>query len=212
MMRVRSLFLSDLHLGHPDCQADALLQCLIQIEADTIYLVGDIIDSWRLSEVWPESHHDITVTMYHRASQTETNIIYIPGNHDAFMRGYVGDKLFHFQIEESVLHHSADGKQYLVIHGDQVDHLLWLSFFWSTLWPKWARHIYHFFHTSKNIEHALLKLAKRTAIDGVICGHTHVPKDYLTHDGVRYLNCGSWIQQCSAVIEHLDGRMELVKW
>jgi UDP-2,3-diacylglucosamine pyrophosphatase LpxH len=238
---VRTLFLSDIHLGTRGCQATMLLDFLKFYEVETIYLVGDIIDGWRLktSWYWPQAHNDVVQKLLKRVHKG-SRIIYIPGNHDEFMREYVGNNFGGVDIMETAIHEGADGKRYLVIHGDHFDmvvrHAPWLAYvgdgaytlalgintyvnairrrlgltYWSlSAWAKLkvkkaVNHIGRF-------EELLALEARRHEVQGVICGHIHHAE---IHDegGVRYMNTGDWVESCTAIVEHYDGRFEIVRW
>lgn len=241
VIAVRTLFLSDLHLGTRGCQAEFILDFLKYYDVDTIYLVGDIIDGWRLKTgwYWPQAHNDVVQKLLKRAHKG-AKIIYLPGNHDEFMRAYVGHSFGGIEVQESAIHEGVDGKRYLVIHGDLFDmvvrHAPWLAHlgdgayslaltinvyvnavrrwfglaYWSlSAWAKMkvktaVNHIGRF-------EELLSHEAARRAVDGVICGHIH---HAVMHDdfGVRYMNTGDWVESCTALVEHFDGRFEIVRW
>jgi UDP-2,3-diacylglucosamine pyrophosphatase LpxH len=238
---VRTLFLSDFHLGTRGCQAEFILEFLKRYDVDTIYLVGDVIDGWRLKTgwYWPQAHNDVVQKLLKRAHKG-ARMIYIPGNHDEFMRAYIGHNFGGIEIVDSAIHHGADGKRYLVIHGDQFDmvvrHAPWLAHlgdgayslalainvyinfvrrafglaYWSlSAWAKMkvksaVNHIGRF-------EELLSHEAARREVDGVICGHIH---HAVMHDdfGVRYMNTGDWVESCTALVEHFDGRFEIIYW
>ena len=131
--RFRTLFLSDIHLGSRGCQADLLLDFMRFHDADTVYLVGDILDGWRLKKrwYWPQTHNDVVQKLL-RKGRKGTRIIYLPGNHDEFLRDYLGLRMGGIEIVDSIVHEAADGRRYLVLHGDQYDvvvkHAKWLAF------------------------------------------------------------------------------------
>ncbi len=208
MTDYRSIFISDIHLGNSLCQANKLLDFLHGNCADTYYLVGDIIDSWCLHKVWPNEHDRIVKYFLTHTSE----IIYIPGNHDAFFRSYNGYCLMGIEFKNKIIHSGVDGKQYLVIHGDKFDLLTNMESLWHPPWPNWIKRPFHFVIDRINqIEKQLTNEAKKYKVDGVICGHTHNAMDN-TISGIRYLNTGSWTQHlCSAVVEHHDGKIEVVK-
>src|SRR5712672_1996073 len=120
--RVRTIFLSDIHLGARGCQADKLLDFLRQYDADVIYLVGDIIDGWQLKSgwYWPQSHNDVVQKLL-RQSRKGVRVIYLPGNHDEFLRDYYGTHFGGVEVQDMAMHDGADGRRYLVIHGDHFD-------------------------------------------------------------------------------------------
>src|SRR6478736_2971357 len=166
--RVRTLFLSDIHLGTRGCQADKLLDFLRHYEADTIYLVGDIVDGWQLRSAWywPQLHNDVVQKLL-RQARKGVRLRYIPGNHDEFLRDYYGTHFGGIEVLEDATHIGADGKRYLVIHGD--------------------------------------------LFDVVICGHIHHAM-IRTQAGLAYINCGDWVESCTAVVEHFDGAFEIIHW
>lgn len=240
-VKVRSLFLSDIHLGTRGCQAEMLLDFLRVHEAETIFLVGDIVDGWRLkvSWNWPQMHNDVVQKLL-RKVRKGTRIIYIPGNHDEFLREYVGSNFGGIDIVEEYIHTTADGRRMLVLHGDKFDivvrHVKWLALLgdwaydfalflnvyvgkvrrrmglpywsfsaWSKQKVKTAVNFIGAFQT------AVASDARKQDVDIVLCGHIHQPA-VETIEGVLYINTGDWVESCSAVLEHDDGRLELVHW
>jgi UDP-2,3-diacylglucosamine pyrophosphatase LpxH len=239
--RYRAIFLSDVHLGTRACQADRLLDFLRTHEADAIYLVGDIIDGWQLksSWYWPQAQNAVVQRLL-RAARRGVRVIYIPGNHDDFLRDYCGTHFGGIQVVESAVHTAADGRRYLVVHGDHFDSLAerarslarlgrWISvavlaidaafntlrrqFGLSRLscWQWTKLRVKNAVSYISEFERALAAEADRHAAEGVICGHIH---HAAIHDefGVQYLNCGDWVGSCTAIAEHSDGRFEIVNW
>jgi len=239
--RYRSLFISDVHLGTKGAQAEALLEFLRTHDADTIYLVGDFIDGWRLrsSWYWPQSHNDVIQKLL-RKVRKGARIIYIPGNHDEFLREFCGLQFGGIEVNDTAIHEAADGKRYLVVHGDLFDlvvrHAKWLALLgdWAyrtamvvsayinlvrrklgfTYWSlsAWAKaRVKNAVNFIGQFEETLAAEAKRHNVDGVICGHIHFAamRDI---GGLRYINTGDWVESCTALIEHWDGRMEIVNW
>ena len=239
--RLRSLFISDLHLGTKGAQAEALLEFLKEYDAETIYLVGDIVDGWRLrsSWYWPQAHNDVVQKLLRKARKG-TRIVYIPGNHDEFLREFCGISFGDIEVVDSIVHEAADGRRYLVLHGDAFDvvvrHARWLAFagdwayeialalssrisavrrrlgfpYWSlSAWAK-AR-VKNAVNFIGSFEETLAAAAAKHEVDGVICGHIHTAamRDF---DGFSYINTGDWVESCTAIVEHHDGRMELVHW
>jgi len=237
----RSLFISDLHLGTKGAQADALLEFLKGHDADTIYLVGDIVDGWRLrsSWYWPQAHNDVVQKLLRKARKG-TRIVYIPGNHDEFLREFCGIHFGDIEVCDSTVHEAADGRRYLVLHGDAFDmvvrHAKWLAFLgdWAyeialalstrvnivrrrlgfTYWSlsAWAKaRVKNAVNYIGSFEETLAAEAERHGVDGVICGHIHTAaiRDF---GGFTYINTGDWVESCTAVVEHEDGRMELIDW
>lgn len=240
-IRVRTLFLSDLHLGTRGCQADLLLDFLRCYDADVIYLVGDIVDGWRLKSgwYWPQSHNDVVQKLL-RKVRKGTRLIYLPGNHDEFLRDYVGYCFGGIEVVDQAIHETADGRRLLVIHGDQFDlvvrHARWLALlgdgaysaalfvnthlnvmrrrlgltYWSL--SAWAKlKVKNAVNFISRFEELLAAEAGRQAAHGVVCGHIHhaANRDML---GVRYVNTGDWVESCTAVVEHYDGEIELIRW
>jgi len=237
----RALFLSDVHLGARGCQADLFLDFLRLHDADTIYLVGDIVDGWRLraSWYWPQAHNDVVQKLLRKARKG-ARVIYVPGNHDEFLREYYGTHFGGIEVAEHFIHHGADGRRYLVIHGDLFDlvvkHARWLAHlgdvaytlaivgnrvfnslrrrfgfgYWSL--SQWLKHkVKNAVNYIGDFEKTLAQEARRHGTDGVICGHIHhaVIRD---DRGVTYMNCGDWVESCTAIAEHQDGRFELITW
>ena len=237
----RTLFISDVHLGTRGAQAAALLEFLKEHDAETIYLIGDIIDGWRLRSgwYWPQLHNDVVQKLLRKARKG-TRIVYIPGNHDEFLRGYCGMNFGGIELRETAIHEAADGKRYLVIHGDVFDvvvrHAKWLAFLgdWAyeiamwlsqrinavrrrlgfTYWSlsAWAKvTVKHAVNFIGKFEETLAGEAKREAVDGVICGHIHSAA-HRDFDGLVYINTGDWVESCTAAVEHFDGHIEIIDW
>jgi UDP-2,3-diacylglucosamine pyrophosphatase LpxH len=237
----RTLFISDVHLGAKGCQAERLLDFLRHHDADVIYLVGDIVDGWQLrsSWYWPQAHNDVVQKLLRKARKG-ARVIYVPGNHDEFLRGYYGTHFGGVEVADTALHITADGKRYLVIHGDHFDLVVtqarWLAHlgdkaydlaistnrifnwwrrrlgfpYWSL--SQWAKlKVKNAVNYIGQFEKTLVAEAARHDVDGVICGHIH---HAVIHDqyGVRYINCGDWVESCTAVVEHQDGRLEIINW
>lgn len=240
-IRVRTLFLSDMHLGTKGCQAGLLLEFLRDYDADEIYLVGDIVDGWQLKSgwFWPQSHNDVVQKLLRKVRKGST-LIYIPGNHDEFLRDYLGMTFGGIEVVDDRIHVAADGKRYLVIHGDQFDmvvrHAKWIAFlgdgaytfalfvnthlntlrrrlglaYWSL--SAWAKlKVKNAVNFIGKFEELLSAEAKRVGADGVICGHIH----HAAHRqiaGLTYLNTGDWVESCTAIVEHYDGTMEVLHY
>lgn len=241
MVRVRTIFISDIHLGTRGCQAEALLDFLRVYDADTVYLVGDIVDGWRLKSRWhwPQAHNDVVQKLL-RKVRKGARIIYLPGNHDEFLRDYAGMTFGGIEILDRVVHEASDGRKYLVIHGDIFDvvvvHARWLAFlgdwayetalrigqgvsyvrrklglpYWSL--SAWAKNrVKTAVNFIGSFEACLAEEARRSGTDGVICGHIHHAADR-DLDGIHYINTGDWVESCTALIEHFDGRMEILRY
>ena len=239
--RVRTLFLSDIHLGTRGCQAERLLEFLRHYDTATLYLVGDIVDGWQLKSAWywPQSHNDVVQKLL-RQVRKGVHLRYIPGNHDEFLRDYYGTHFGGIEVLEDAVHVAADGKRYLVIHGDLFDvvirHARWLALlgnkaydiaiwvnmhfnavrraigmpYWSL--SQWAKlKVKNAVNFIGEYERTLAQEARRRGVEGVICGHIHhatIHNDF----GLHYINCGDWVESCTAVVEHFDGRFEIVTW
>ena len=237
----RALFISDVHLGARGCQADRLLDFLRWHDADTIYLVGDIVDGWALRSgwYWPQTHNDIVQKLLRKARKG-ARIIYVPGNHDEFMRDYYGTHFGGIEVVENSIHVGLDGRRYLVIHGDLFDLVVtqarWLALlgdkaydfaivvnrvfnsvrrklgfgYWSL--SQWAKlKVKNAVSYIGEYEKTLVSEAQRHSADGVVCGHIH---HAAIHDefSIRYINCGDWVESCTAIAEHPDGRFEIIAW
>ncbi len=237
----RTLFLSDVHLGSKACQATALLDFLKHHDAETIYLVGDIVDGWRLRSAWywPQAHNDVVQKLLRKARKG-TRVVYLPGNHDEFLRGFYGTHFGGIEVCDTAIHEAADGRRYLVIHGDVFDvvvanarwlaHLgdwayeaaLWASRHVSTVrrrfgltyWSlsAWAkRRVKNAVNFIGRFEEALATEARRLGVEGVVCGHIHSAALH-DMDGLVYVNTGDWVESCTAAVEHADGTFEIVQW
>jgi len=239
--KIRTLFLSDVHLGTKACQAHLLLDFLKHIEAETIYLVGDIIDGWRLKSgwYWPQSHNDVVQKLM-RKVRKGTRMIYVPGNHDEFLRDYVGMNFGGVEILEETIHETADGKRLLILHGDKFDvvvnNVKWLAHLGDWAYDMavainiaigWVRRrlglsYWSFSGWGKQkvkravnfigaFEKAVANDAARANVDGVVCGHIHAPV-LRNMLGVIYANTGDWVDSCSALVEEHDGSLHIVHW
>jgi UDP-2,3-diacylglucosamine pyrophosphatase LpxH len=237
----RTIFISDVHLGTKATQADQLLDFLRLHDAETLYLVGDIIDGWALKGGWhwPQSHNDVAQKILRKARKG-TKVIYLPGNHDEFLREYYGTHFGGIEVQETAIHVAADGKRYLVLHGDAFDFVIrnakWLAHlgdaaydlaivlnriatairrrmglpYWSL--SAWAKlKVKNAVNVISAFEEALVKEARRLDVDGVICGHIHHAV-IRDIDGIRYLNSGDWVESLTAIGEHHDGSMEIIHW
>lgn len=239
--KLRTIFVSDVHLGTKGCQAHSFLDFIREHEADTIYLIGDIVDGWRLraSWHWPQAHNDVVQKLLRKARKG-TRLIYVPGNHDEFLREYTGSNFGGVEIVDEAIHETADGRKILILHGDKFDTVV-RNVRWLALLGDWAydfaiflnRHIsrvrryfglpyWSFSAYAKNkvkravsfisaFEHAVVADAQRHGADAVMCGHIHKPA-IEQFGNVLYLNTGDWVESCSAILEHYDGRLELVRW
>jgi UDP-2,3-diacylglucosamine pyrophosphatase LpxH len=237
----KTLFLSDVHLGTPGCQAELLVDFLRHHDAEKVYLIGDIVDGWRLKRgwFWPQEHNDVVQKLLRKARKG-SEIIYVPGNHDEFLRDFIGTHFGGIEVRNRDIHETADGRKLLVIHGDQFDivvrHARWLAHlgdwaytatlqlnmvlnatrrklgfsYWSL--SKWAKlKVKEAVNFIGDFEQALAMEAVRAGADGVVCGHIHHAVIGMRH-GVEYINTGDWVESCTAIVEHHDGRLELIDW
>ncbi|MBE3637508.1 UDP-2,3-diacylglucosamine diphosphatase [Mangrovicoccus algicola] len=237
----RTLFVSDIHLGTRGCQAGMFLDFLDHVEAERIYLVGDIFDGWRLRRGWhwPQPHNNVVEALLARAHEG-VPVIYIPGNHDEVMRRYLGTHFGGIDVRDEDTHVTADGRRLLVVHGDKFDvvvmnarwlaHVgdwaytvtlcantwynrvrrLWGGQYWSL--SNWAKQsVKRAVSFIGEFEKVLADEAHRGGYDGIVCGHIH--KAEMTRLGdVLYVNCGDWVESCTAIVEDHDGGLRLVDW
>jgi UDP-2,3-diacylglucosamine pyrophosphatase LpxH len=240
--KVSAIFVSDLHLGTRSSQDQRFLDFLKAYDTSTLYLVGDLIDGWRLKRsgwFWPQGHNDVLQKLLRKARKG-TKIVYIPGNHDEFLRNFLGLKFGGVKIVDRIIHTTVLGKRFLVLHGDQFDmvvrHAVWLASvgdvlydlalwlnrqinavrrrlgftYWSlSAWAKYR--VKQAVNYMGRFEEVLVAEARREGVDGIVCGHIHHAA-IEQYDGITYLNSGDWVESCTAVIEHLDGRFEIVRW
>jgi len=240
-MNVRSVWISDIHLGFRGCSADYLLDFLRHIECDYLYLVGDIIDIWEMKKrlYWPQEHNNVIRTLLGKAKH-DSKVIYVPGNHDELLRDFDGLVFGNIEIRNETIHTTADGRRLLIIHGDQFDGVVKFSpllakvgsrlydyLLRANRWVNLIRRKLGFSYWSLaaflkhkvknavqyigNFEEAVAYEASQQGVDGVICGHIHRAEITRLHD-VDYYNCGDWVESCTALVEHHDGSMEILKW
>jgi UDP-2,3-diacylglucosamine pyrophosphatase LpxH len=239
--RFRAVFLSDVHLGTRTSQAGLLLEFLKAVEADTIYLVGDIVDFWKVRRGphWPQSHNDVVQKLLRKARKG-CRVVLVPGNHDEALRDYVGWSFGGVSIAQSAVHVTATGKRYLVMHGDEFDVVVrnarWLALlgdigYETALWLNtplnwlrrtlglgyWSLSAFLKYQVKKAVafigayEEAVATEGQRQGMDGIITGHIHHAADRQI-EGIHYLNCGDWVESCTAIIETWSGELRLVRW
>lgn len=237
----RTVWISDIHLGYKDCKAEYLLDFLKLTKIDTLYLVGDIVDMWALSKrfLWPKSHNDLFHYLWD-LSKSGTRVIYLPGNHDEPCQKYDGMSFGEVEVRREYVHTTADGKKLLLLHGDVFDNdvclgpltawigdkgyefLLLLNRWYNKArawlgFPYWSLAGYiksKISGANEAIERyriACTKRAREMGLDGVVCGHIHHP-EVVDVNGVTYYNDGDWIENCSALTEDANGKIELVTW
>lgn len=242
MTNVRAIFISDVHLGTRACQAESLLSFLREYESEYLYLLGDIIDFWAMNRSmhWAGTHNTVVQKVLRRARHG-CKVVFIPGNHDEALRDYTGITFGDIRVEAEGLHQTIDGRRYWLIHGDEYDqvtrHHRWVALlgdvgynalvrlnlllsrarrllripgYWSLAGyakQKVKKAVSFIFDFENAVAHA----AHQRGVDGVICGHIHSACDRRI-GSIRYLNCGDWVDTCSAIVEHFDGRIEIVHW
>ena len=237
----RTIWISDIHLGTKGCNAKLLIDFLDSVDSETLYLVGDIIDGWRLKKklYWPAEHNDIVWRILKRAKRG-TRIIYIPGNHDEMFRQFSGMHFGGIEIQRAAFHTTADGRRLMVLHGDEFDAVMlshrWLAFvgdaayhfimklnhyvnvvrrafdlpYWSL--SKMAKHkVKNAVEFIGKYEEVVAEAAAKRGADGVVCGHIHTAEHRMFGD-TEYWNDGDWVEGCNALVEHADGRMEILHW
>jgi UDP-2,3-diacylglucosamine pyrophosphatase LpxH len=238
---LRAIFISDLHIGTPGFQAEALLDFLRHHPSDMLYLVGDIVDGWQLRRrwFWPQSHNDVLQKLLRRARKG-CRVIYVPGNHDEFARHFVGHAFGGVEVHHDTCHTTFTGQKLWVVHGDHFDGVIqcakWLAYFGDWLYDLalrcnrhlniararlgmeyWSLSAYLKLKVKKAVnfisdfEVAVAHEAKRRGYDGVVCGHIH-HAEIRDVNGVLYCNDGDWVESRTALVEHADGRLEIIHW
>ena len=236
---VRTVWISDIHLGTPGCQAQALLDFLRDTHCETLYLVGDIIDGWQLrrSWYWPQEHNDVVQKILRKARKG-TRVVFVPGNHDEFARKYVLHNFGGVDVVEDCVHTLADGRRLWVTHGDLFDGVIqcakWLAYAGDMAYefilkvnrrfnvlrahlglPYWSLSKYLKLKVKRAVsyvsdfETAVAHEARRRGLDGVVCGHIH-HAEMRQIEGVLYCNDGDWVESLTALVEHHDGRLEIL--
>ena len=238
---VRTAWISDIHLGTPGCQAAQLLDFLRALDCETLYLVGDIIDGWQLRRnwYWPQAHNDVVQKLLRKARKG-TRVVLVPGNHDEFARKYVQHNFGGVDVVEEAIHTTADGRALWVTHGDLFDGVIqyakWLAYLGDTAYefllklnrhlnslrarmglPYWSLSKYLKLKVKRAVSYigdfevAVAREARRRGLQGVVCGHIH-HAEMRDIDGVLYANDGDWVESLTALVEHADGRLEVVDW
>lgn len=239
--RLRSVFISDLHLGSRGCRAEMLLSFLRRIDPDQVFLVGDIIDLWSLkrSAYWPDAHEAVLNTMLSWASEGR-RVVLVPGNHDRDLRSFVDQRFGSVELHRNFVHRTAEGRRMLLLHGDEFDGALrcmpWLEQLGSQVYdwtiamnhgvdqlrtrlgyPYWSlagflkQRVGRAMQYVRSFERAVADEARRRRVDGVICGHIHHAALH-ENDGVLYGNDGDWVENCTAIVERLNGTLDLWRW
>jgi UDP-2,3-diacylglucosamine pyrophosphatase LpxH len=237
----RSLFLSDIHLGTPGCQAGLLADLLATVSPEQLFLLGDIVDIERLQAAyyWPAAHEAIVASVLALAADG-TRVVFVPGNHDAALRAFCGSRLGPVEVHRTLVHETADGRRLLLAHGDDFD----VGHHYSPAVAQLAEVLYGSLLRLSTLIHAgrdrlglpywsLLRSVKLrlqavreavaryearavaaaldAGVDGIVCGHIHRPASRQV-GSVHYLNSGDWVEHCTAVVEHADGGLELIDW
>ncbi len=238
---VRAVFISDVHLGTSDCQAQYLLDFLRNHRMDFLYLVGDIVDLlYMRKRVNFTALHEDVVQEVLRLARQGTRVVYIPGNHDARLRRFCGEKFWGVEVHRHQVHQTADGRHFFVSHGDEFDSVMHAGVFWSLVGdfshalllrlntlvngvrrflklPYWslAGHIKNRIGKAaefiRRFELIAAHKARELSYDGYICGHIH-QSGMRRVNGVLYCNDGDWVEHCTALVEEKNGQFALVHW
>ena len=237
----RTIWISDTHLGTRGARVDLLRDFLRKNEADTIYLVGDILDGWRMRKSWHwDDDHNAIVSDLLEKSASGTRVVWVAGNHDEFLRRYLGHSCGGIELVDEAVHVTADGRRFLVLHGDRFDACIrnarWLALLgdhayrvclhlntWFNAvrrrlgYGYWSLSAY-LKHKVKNavsyvsdFEHAVAREAASRGFDGVVCGHIH-HAEIRTVEGILYCNDGDWVESCTALVEDRHGHLGIVRW
>ncbi len=237
----RAIFISDVHLGTRGCKASFLLDFLRWTDSDYLYLVGDMVDGWRLrkSWYWPQAHNDVVQKLLRKARKG-TKVFYVPGNHDEWLRDYCESQVGGVHLVREAIHETADGRRLLVIHGDQFDGVVryarWLALLgdWAygvTIklnhgfnlarrrlgYPYWSLSAWLKFKVKNAVQFvtefadAISAEGARRDVDGIVCGHIH-HAEMRQIGGILYCNDGDWVESCTALVEHFDGTLEILRW
>jgi len=241
VQRYRTIFISDTHLGSKAAKAEFLAEFLKYNHCQKLYLVGDIIDGWRLKKrmYWPQSHTNV-IRRILTMSKRGTDVVYVTGNHDDFLRRYSGLDFGNIKLCDETVFKAANGHKYLVVHGDKYDSVVqtqkWLAIigdwgyeslvvinrYFNQLRRKlglgyWSLSAYVKQKVKGAVsfisayEEAVVKDCKNDHYHGVVCGHIHHPEIRMIDD-VQYLNCGDWVESCTAIVETLEGEIKLLRW
>jgi UDP-2,3-diacylglucosamine pyrophosphatase LpxH len=239
--KLRTVWISDIHLGTQGCNADLLMDFLKSVQPETLYLVGDIIDGWKLKRgwYWPPRHNDVVRRVLKMAAKG-CRVVYIPGNHDEMLRPYAGLGFGGVEIALEAIHTTVDGRRFLVCHGDEFDGVVlyhrWLAWAGDIGYSLLLRLNVHYnaarrrlglpywsisAHIKKKVKNAVAfigrfeetvaEAARLRGVDGVVCGHIH-SAEIRDFSGITYMNDGDWVESCTALVEHGDGRIEILDW
>lgn len=239
--KYRTVWISDIHLGTRGCNAELLLDFLRAIECETLYLVGDIVDGWRLRKgwYWPDAHNEV-VRRVLKLAHRGTRVVLIAGNHDEMLRPYAGMSFGGVEIADEALHITADGRRLLVVHGDGFDGVVlyarWLAFLGDQAYdlllranavfnairrrlklPYWSLSAYLKRRVKNAVqfvcafEEAVAHAARDREVDGVVCGHIHCA-EIREMGEITYYNDGDWVESCTALVEDFAGAMSIIDW
>ncbi len=243
LLDYRSIFISDTHLGTRGCRSEFLVDFLRRVSCQRMFLIGDIVDGWRLRKSWYwDANHDEVLRLILRHARTGTEIVYIPGNHDEMFRAWLpmGLEIAGVRLRKEAVHVTAGGKRLLIMHGDEFDSVVRYARFLAVLgdgayttalvvnrwfnavrrrlgYPYWSlsawlkRQVKEAVKAIDRFELALANEARRRGFDGVVCGHIH-HAEMREVNGILYINDGDWVESCTALVEHHDGRLELIDW
>jgi UDP-2,3-diacylglucosamine pyrophosphatase LpxH len=240
-LKLRTVFVSDIHLGFKGCSAELLLDFLHCVEMEYLFLVGDIIDVWSMkkSMFWPQAHNNVVRTILGKAKRG-TKVIFVPGNHDEVFREFDGAVFGNLEIHKDYIHAGADGRRILILHGDEFDSVVkfspWLAKLGSNIYDillalnpyiNWWRRLFDLPHWSlsaylKNktkkacqyigsFEESVAQAARKRGVDAVVCGHIH-RAEMREIEGILYCNDGDWVESCSALVEDMNGQLRLIDW
>ena len=240
-MKVKSLFISDVHLGHRGSRANELLAFLAEVDARNIFVIGDLVDFWALgrSVCWPQAHQDVLRTLVERA-RSGVRVVYVPGNHDDAAREFAGMSICGIEIRRQHVHVTADGQRMLLLHGDEFDAAVrcgrWRVKLGSVLYSVALRfnHLLYVARRSLGLREWSLtawlkrRVSERARLYRAVRGSRgvrrtarrlsrHRLRPYPSRsrsriDGVLYCNDGDWVETCSALVEHMNGKLNLVRW
>ncbi len=241
VLRYRTVWLSDIHLGTRGSRSDLLLDFLQHVEMENLFLVGDIVDGWQLKKrwYWPPEHNDV-IQKFLSKSRQGTKVVFLPGNHDEMARDFLGLHFGGVLVTNEIMHVTADGKRLYILHGDQFDAVMacakWLAHvgdvaysillavnaalnfvrrrlgfsYWSL--SAYLKHkVKNAVEHISNYENFIADTARRQQADGVVCGHIHHAEMRMIGN-VLYCNDGDWVESCTALVEHADGRLEIINW
>ena len=241
MKHYRAIWISDVHLGTPGCQAKFLLDFLKHNESDTLYLVGDIIDGWRLKKsiYWPQSHNDVVQKILRKARKG-TEVVYVPGNHDESVRQFLGLSFGEIKVVPEAIHTTADGRKLWITHGDLFDGVMqyakWLAYVGDNLYSLILyfnrylnllriRMVMQYWSLSQYLKHQvknavsyiadfemiMAREARLRGCQGVVCGHIHKAEIRMI-DNLLYCNDGDWVESLTALVETHEGELKIVHW